>query len=58
MANKNGCPLSPDICTAAAKSGELGVLKWLRENKCPWDSSTTAGAAEYENLKVLKWVSL
>ena len=30
-------PLQGALCEAAAKGGQLKVLKWLLENDCPWD---------------------
>ena len=29
--------LTVNLCTSAAKGGQLEVLEWLRENECPWD---------------------
>lgn len=42
-------------CEAAATSGHLEVLKWIRQNRCTWDYSTCAGAASNGHLEVLKW---
>jgi len=42
-------------CYAAARGGQLGVLKWLRERGCPWDEFTCEGAALNGHLEVLRW---
>jgi hypothetical protein len=47
------------LCTRAALSGSMDVLKWLREENhppCPWDSRTCASAARGGHLHVLKWL--
>ena len=31
---------SSHACTAAAGSGHLDILKWLRQHDCPWDAHT------------------
>jgi hypothetical protein len=43
------------LCLAAAKGGQLQVLKWLLENDCPWDERACSGAAQFGHLGVLKW---
>ena len=40
---------------AAAFSGHLELLKWLRANQCPWDELTCTRAAGNGHLKLLKW---
>jgi hypothetical protein len=40
----------------AAKTGQLEVLQWLRENGCPWDEYTCHHAAEGGHLEVLQWL--
>ena len=42
------------LCKAAARSGQLEVLKWLRAGGCPWDAGTCWAAAEGVHLEVLK----
>jgi len=42
-------------CSAAAKGGQLRILKWLRGRNCPWNSWTCKGAARNGHLEVLKW---
>jgi len=41
---------------AAAKGGQLRILKWLHEQDCPLDTSTCWGAANGGHLEVLKWL--
>jgi len=43
------------LCEAAARSGKLEVLKWLRAGGCPWDTYTCCGAARSGHLEVLQW---
>ena len=44
-----------ETCQAAADSGNLRNLKWLRKKKCPWDMRTTMSAVDNEHYDVLKW---
>jgi len=44
-----------ETCQAAADSGNLRNLKWLRKKNCPWDMRTTMSAIENEHYDVLKW---
>ena len=43
------------LCAAAARNGDLEMLKALRADDCPWDARTCAYAAEGGHLEVLKW---
>ena len=43
-------------CDAAASSGQLEALQWLREDGCPWNENTCAMAAYGGNLEVLQWM--
>jgi hypothetical protein len=47
---------SYSIYTCAIKSGNLNILKFLRENNWYWDSNICAKAAKYGNLEMLKWL--
>ena len=47
--------LTVNLCTSAAKGGQLEVLEWLRENECPWDKNTCKEAASGGHLEVLMW---
>lgn len=50
------CPMGYSACAAAARSGRLPTLKWLRRAvSCPWDLSTCEGAAESGHIDVLEW---
>jgi hypothetical protein len=47
------------LCTSAALSGSMHVLKWLREENnppCPWDEDTCTYAGLGGHLHVLKWL--
>ena len=43
-------------CEAAARSGQLEALKWLREKDAPWDEVTCVCAAMGGHLEVLQWM--
>ena len=53
---EQGCPMSPDICTEAAREGHLDVLKYARENGCPWDEGACSWAAHNGHHQVLQWL--
>ena len=36
------------LCAAAARSGQLEELQWLRANGCPWDWRTCSGACPWD----------
>ena len=38
-----------------AKTGEIELFKWSRQNGCEWDSDTCSYAAENGHLEVLQW---
>ena len=39
----------------AAKSGNLRIFQWARENGCPWDEATCSFAAREGHLHILQW---
>ena len=43
------------MCAAAAASGQLGLLKYLRAGGSKWDKDTCTYAAKGGHLEVLKW---
>ena len=43
------------MCAAAAASGQLGLLKYLRAGGSEWDKDTCAYAAKGGHLEVLQW---
>jgi hypothetical protein len=47
-----------DVCTAAARNGQLEILKWLRAQvpPCPWNEWACLYAAKNGHLGVLKWL--
>ena len=54
-----GCPRSQGrlrLCTAAARGGHLGTLKWLRGNICPWNEDSCSWAAKGGHLETLAWL--
>ncbi len=44
------------IAVAAARSGDLGRLRWLRESGCPGLSSVLETALEHADLAVAQWL--
>jgi hypothetical protein len=45
----------PLLCAAAARNGDLEMLKALRADDCPWDARTCAYAAAGGHLAMVKW---
>ena len=45
--------LPPKICAAAAYTGQLAMLQWLRQLGCPWNSATCSAAACSNQLQVI-----
>jgi hypothetical protein len=47
-----------NACQAAARTGQLAVLQWLRaqEPPCPWEEGTCSAAAQSGFLAVLQWL--
>jgi hypothetical protein len=43
------------LCAAAAKRGDVQLLKWLREHGCAWDGMTCRWAALKGRLDILIW---
>ena len=43
------------FCEQIARSGNLELLKFLREHGCPWDSKTCSSAACNGHLECLKY---
>lgn len=54
---KNLKNLTKEYTIAAAYSGELGLLKDLRQQNppCPWDEMMCAAASMNGNLNILQW---
>lgn len=40
----------------AARSGNLEILKWARDNGCPWDKRVSQAAADTGQEGVLTWL--
>ncbi len=51
-------PFTARLCAAASRSGNLVLLKWLRQKGCPWDTSTCEAAAFGGYLEILRWAHL
>jgi hypothetical protein len=43
--HRTGCELTGTACDRAAASGEMGTLRWLRDNGCSWDVYEVSMAA-------------
>eukprot|EP00588_Corethron_pennatum_P010110 CAMPEP_0194273136 /NCGR_PEP_ID=MMETSP0169-20130528/6541_1 /TAXON_ID=218684 /ORGANISM="Corethron pennatum, Strain L29A3" /LENGTH=243 /DNA_ID=CAMNT_0039015997 /DNA_START=389 /DNA_END=1120 /DNA_ORIENTATION=+ len=52
---KRGGKLNLKECRAAARAGQLDVLKWLRNQGCQWSEATCNAAAAGGHLGVLQW---
>ena len=50
------CPWDAQTFQAAACSGHIPTLEWLRGNGCPWDKEACSMAARWGHLHVLKWL--
>ncbi|KXZ46067.1 hypothetical protein GPECTOR_47g342 [Gonium pectorale] len=48
--------LNAQLFSAAAKSGNMELLVWLRQRGCPWDSTAYLGAAEAGWEAALEWL--
>ena len=44
-----------EVCSTAAKYGQLGALKWLKRNGCEWDADTLSSAAAGGHFSCLRW---
>ena len=53
----NECPIDEHVCVCATQSGQLEVLKYLREEaKAPWDFFTAKLAALNGHLHILEYL--
>ncbi len=50
------CSLQGSTAAAAARSGDLGRLRWLRQRGCPMDLSTLESALQHADLAVAQWL--
>ncbi len=58
-AAESSCSLSESTAAAAARSGDLGRLRWLRERGCPMDGesrSVLLSALQHADLAVAQWL--
>ena len=52
----HGAIINEDTCWGAASTGQLPVLRWLRETVgCPWDFQTLSAATSGGHLEVVQW---
>jgi hypothetical protein len=49
-----GCAYE-NLCAKAAESGNVAVLRWLREYKYPWDKTVYDTAAHFGHTTLLQW---
>nr|WIL04759.1 ankyrin repeat-containing protein [Cedratvirus duvanny] len=45
-----------NVCTIAAKNGQLKVLQWARANGYSWNEDTCVYAAKEGHLEILQWL--
>ncbi|KXZ49077.1 hypothetical protein GPECTOR_23g161 [Gonium pectorale] len=48
--------LHEDVFNAAARSGSVDLLAWLRQRGCPWDSNAYSAAVDTGCEAVLEWL--
>ena len=48
--------MDEEVMERAVASGNLVLVKWLRDEGCPWDEMACAWAAMLGHLKILKWL--
>ncbi len=53
---RGSCSLQMSTAAAAACSGDLGRLQWLRGRGCPMDLSTLESALQHADLAVAQWL--
>ncbi len=53
---KGSCSLQGSTAAAAARSGDLGRLRWLRERGCPMGRKTLESALQHADLAVAEWL--
>ena len=57
LVKKQGRAVTAGMCTAAAMSGSLEALMWLREHGCPWDYNRIAQSARSRGHdRVSEWL--
>ncbi|CAB9520488.1 ankyrin repeat protein [Seminavis robusta] len=54
--SSNKAPRRSQVCTVIAKSGNLTVMQWARQQGFPWDAWTCASAAKNGHLEMLQWL--
>jgi hypothetical protein len=50
--------LDSTTCEAAVTTGNIEILKRLRENGCPWDKEVISKAARNGKWNIVKWARL
>lgn len=48
--------LDEEVLCEAVKSGNLEMVKWLRDNDCPWNISACQIAYEENIIEILEWL--
>lgn len=53
-----GLPWDPSLCgyNYPIRTGQFGVVQWMRANGCPWGTAECADAALYDQLEILQWL--
>jgi hypothetical protein len=44
------------VCSMAAGTGHLDVLKWSRAAGCPWNEQACEEAAGEGHMEILRWL--
>jgi len=56
LIQEQGFAMDRKVMVAAAGSGNLELVRWLRANSCPWDWRTCLGAVHKGHVEVLRWL--
>lgn len=56
LKSTNKLELTAEMCSQAARYGNLETIKWLINNNCEWNSWTAAYAALNGHLHILLWL--
>ncbi len=56
VAGADSCRLRESTAVAAARTGDLGRLRWLRDRGCPFGMLALCGALEHASLSVVQWL--
>ena len=56
LCQERGFPMDASLMNRAAGSGNLELVRWLRDEGCPWGSMACHWAVYFGRVEVLRWV--